>query len=74
MGGKTSGNIFPQAASVNRGAFAQFEQQVARQVQAGNEVFTRVVPKYVEGATRPYEILYQVRVNGKTISRTFPNQ
>ena len=72
-GGATSGNIFPQAPSVNRGAFAQFEQQVARQVQAGNEVYIRVVPRYAPGATRPFEISYQVRVNGVTTTRVFPN-
>jgi hypothetical protein len=72
-GGKTSGNIFPQSPTVNRGAFAQFEKQVAKDVKAGKEVFTKVTPKYKPGATRPHEIVYQVRVNGKTTSRTFPN-
>ncbi len=72
--GTNTANIFPQAPSVNRGAFRQFEQQVARQVQAGNEVFVRVVPKFESAtATRPNQIVYQVRINGETISRTFDN-
>jgi RHS repeat-associated protein len=73
LGGATSGNIFPQAPSVNRGAFAQFEQQVARQVLAGNEVYTGIIPQYAEGATRPYSITYQVSVNGTLTTRIFPN-
>jgi len=73
LGGVRSGNIFPQTPSVNRGSFAQFEQQIARRVQAGDNVFSRVVPRYEGGSTRPYEILYQVRINGKTINRTFGN-
>lgn len=72
-GGVRGGNIFPQAPSVNRGAFNQFDQQIARRVQAGDNVFVRVVPRYNAGATRPHEILYQARINGQTISRTFPN-
>ena len=73
LGDATSGNIFPQVPSVNRGAFRQFEQQIARRATAGDEVFVRVVPRYQNGATRPYEILYQVRINGRTASRTFAN-
>jgi hypothetical protein len=73
-GGATSGNIFPQVPSINRGAFAQFEQRVARQVEAGKEVYVRVVPRYVSGSTRPYEIAYQVRVDGVTTTRVFPNR
>jgi RHS repeat-associated protein len=73
LGGVTSGNIFPQAPSVNRGAFAQFEQQIARQVLAGNEVFVGVVPQYAPGATRPFSISYQVSVNGIFVRRIFPN-
>ena len=69
----TSGNIFPQAANINRGAFNQFEQAIAAQVRAGKNVFVRVVPKYAPGATRPHSILYQVRVDGKTFTRVFAN-
>ena len=72
-GGLTGRNIFPQAPSVNRGAFRQFEQMVAREVAGGSDVFVRVVPKYGADLTRPTQILYQVRVNGRTISRTFGN-
>jgi hypothetical protein len=73
LGGVRGGNIFPQAPSVNRGAFNQSEQQIARRVEAGDIVFVRVVPRYRPAETRPFDILYQARINGQTISRTFPN-
>jgi hypothetical protein len=59
-GGARSGNIFPQAPSVNRGDFRQFEQEIAEEVQAGKKAFVRIKPRYTGGSTRPYEILYQV--------------
>ncbi|GIN58211.1 hypothetical protein J8TS2_25300 [Lederbergia ruris] len=73
LGNMSSGNLFPQNSRVNRGAFRAFEKLVAEEVKAGKNVFVRIVPKYAAGSTRPYEILYQVRVNGETITRVFPN-
>lgn len=72
-GGARSGNLFPQNPSINRGIFKAHEQAIVDEVMAGNEVFVRVVPRYLEGATRPYEVLYQTRINGQTISRVFDN-
>jgi hypothetical protein len=72
-GGATSGNIFPMNPTVNRGAFAQFEKLVAEQVKAGKEVLVEVVPRYQGNATRPFEIVYNVIIDGKTVTRTFPN-
>ncbi len=72
-GGAKSKNLFPQNLSVNRGDFAQFEKKIAAEVLKGKNVFVRVVPKYANGSTRPHEIFYQVRVNGKTISKVFVN-
>ncbi|HUO10233.1 MAG TPA: DNA/RNA non-specific endonuclease [Phycisphaerae bacterium] len=73
-GDADSGNIFPQDPSVNRGAYRQFEQQIAGRVQNGDQVYVRVVPQYTPGATRPSQIVYQVRINGVTTTRVFPNQ
>lgn len=73
LGGVRGRQIFPQTPNVNRGVYNQFEQQVVRRVKAGDNLFARVVPRYREGATRPFEVLYQVRFNGHTISRTFKN-
>ncbi|MBW8351615.1 PrsW family intramembrane metalloprotease [Bacillus sp. IITD106] len=73
LGTRFSGNIFPQNLSINRGRFRQFEEMVAQEVQAGKTVFVRVVPKYTSGSTRPYEVVYNVRIDGVTITRVFPN-
>ena len=65
--------MVPQNPRVNRGAFRDFEAHIAEDVLAGREVYVRVVPRYQANATRPFEILYQVRVDGQTASRTFLN-
>ncbi|WP_223067216.1 PrsW family glutamic-type intramembrane protease [Paenibacillus caui] len=73
LGTKTSGNLFPQNPTINRGIYREFERRIAEEVAAGKNVFVRVVPKYDGGSTRPYEVLYQVRIDGETITRVFPN-
>ncbi|MBW5288271.1 DNA/RNA non-specific endonuclease [Burkholderia gladioli] len=65
--------VFLQDPSTNRGAFRDFEGQIADQVARGDNVIVRVVPQYGAGSTRPDSILYQVRTNGVTESRTFAN-
>ena len=50
--------VFPQTPNINRGEFRDFEQSIARAVQAGDNVIVRVVPQYAGGATRPHEVLY----------------
>jgi hypothetical protein len=73
-GGAGARNFFPQLPKTNRGKFAQFEKDVARLVDAGNDVWIRVSLRYKGNSTRPYEVLYQVRVNGSTVlTRTFSN-
>ena len=74
LGGSGSkSNVFPQAPSVNRGEFRDFEGDVAESVKRGSNVIVRVVPQYDEGSTRPHSILYQARVDGSTESRIFLN-
>ncbi|MGG4033015.1 PrsW family glutamic-type intramembrane protease [Paenibacillus cisolokensis] len=73
LGSRKSGNIFPQNPTVNRGAFREFEKMIAEEVLAGKDVFVRVTPKYPPGSTRPSEVLYQVRIDGETISKIFRN-
>jgi hypothetical protein len=74
LGGKGGkGFVVPQSPGINRGAFRAFEARIAQDVRAGKEVYIRVVPSYSGPATRPAEIMYQVRVDGKTTSVVFPN-
>jgi len=43
-------------------------------VEAGKTVFIRVKPIYQSlNATRPYKVVFQVRIDGKTSSTTFRN-
>src|SRR5258708_7368926 len=65
-GGVRSGNIFPQNPSINRGDFRDFEKEIAARVLAGDTVYVRIIPQYQGLATRPYKIVYQVRINGQT--------
>lgn len=71
--GGSKKNIFPQDPSTNRGVFRDFEGQVADQVARGDNVIVRVVPQYGSSSSRPDSVLYQVRTNGVTESRTFAN-
>lgn len=66
LGGSRSGNIFPQNIAMNRGALRNIEQQVAAHVRNGHTAIIREVPRYRAGSTRPYEISYQFRLDGRT--------
>lgn len=72
-GGKYGKNIFPQNPAVNRGEFNRLEIKISKAVQNGNEVYVRVKPIYSQGSTRPYKVIYQYRLNGKTMSKIFNN-
>lgn len=72
-GGARSGNIFPQSPHINRGQFRDWERTVAGMVEEHGSVVVRVVPRYLPGSTRPHQILYQVRANGRTFTRLFGN-
>ncbi len=71
--GKIRGQLRAALSSVNRGAFRDFEQRIAGNALAGNNVFVRVKPIYTGAGTRPTRIDYQVRVNGKTYKERFRN-
>jgi hypothetical protein len=63
-GGKKANNFFAQNPHINRGAFRDFEASIATEVAAGRQVHVRVSLKYRGTSTRPYEVHYQVRVDG----------
>jgi hypothetical protein len=73
-GGSTSGNIFPQTPNINRGAYAQFESEIAGAIREEGYGFIRVKPEYTAASpTRPVGITYQVRIGGKTYVDYFGN-
>ena len=74
LGGKGSkNNIIPQDPAINRGPFAQYENDIAEKVRNGNNVIVRVIPNYEGDSTRPVSITYQTRTNGVTRSELFEN-
>lgn len=66
-------NMVPQDANVNRVAFRNFENELAREVKAGNEVYVDVAPVYEGNTRRPSCIVVSYRVNGSEYMRIFPN-
>lgn len=73
LGGALSRNLYSQDLRFNRGPVRVFEQFVTSKVRAGATVYVRVVPQYIGNRTRPFRILYQARINGRTVSRVFDN-
>ena len=63
-GGKTAGNVFPQNPLINRRDFRMYERLVANEILAGKDVFVKVTLKYAGTSTRPYEVVYDVTVDG----------
>ena len=59
--------------SLSRGKYQDLEKEVGEILSSGGPTFVRIVPRYAPGQTRPYEILYQFRYQGRTLQRIFPN-
>ncbi|CAH1207678.1 hypothetical protein PAECIP111893_02754 [Paenibacillus plantiphilus] len=73
LGGSTSGNIFPQNLSVNRGDYRELEKRIAKEVSNDKEVNVKIRFDYDEGSTRPKKIIYEVIIDGKKSVEEFPN-
>jgi RHS repeat-associated protein len=74
LGGAKSGNIFPQNRSVNRGEYAQFENEIAEHVKStGQSVPVNIIFVYKGGSARPIRVKYNAIINGKVHSRIFDN-
>jgi len=71
-------NIFPQNSSVNRGIYAQFEDQIYDCVYGGAQASLSWVFKYQNtSSTKPNQVVYNVALKGGScgsgFSETFPN-
>lgn len=73
-------NIFPQDLSVNRGAFAQFENDIYDCVQSGSSATAELTWKFeyeTDMKTKPYKVEYDAIFAGatcSTLSETFTNE
>ncbi len=74
-GGLDSGNIVPIAENLNNREMRQFEIFVKSLVEEGNDVYVQVKAVYDHPkGMRPDRIVYNVRVNGKTIRKVWENE
>ncbi|MEZ4711497.1 MAG: DNA/RNA non-specific endonuclease [Caldilineaceae bacterium] len=75
LGGLLTDNIFPQSVNINRGAYRQFELQLAELItQTGNPASINIQFIYdTASSTRPTSIIYEATINGNIFSQVFSN-
>lgn len=66
-------NMVPQDATINRNEFKNFENELAKEVKDGKEVYFKVEPIYNEDSKRPLAIGVTYIINGEESVRVFPN-
>lgn len=66
-------NLVPQDSNINRVAFKNFENELAQEVKAGNDVYVKVEPIYDGNSNRPACIVVTYSINGNESMRIFPN-
>ena len=66
-------NLVPQDSNINRVDFKNFENQLAKEVRAGNDVSVKVEPLYDGNSRRPVAIVVTYTINGTTGQQAFRN-
>lgn len=66
-------NLVAQDSTINRVDFRNFESELAKEVQAGNDVRIKVEPIYDGDSQRPSAIVVTYSINGDENIRIFPN-
>ena len=66
-------NMIPQDADINRNDFKNFENELAKEVKAGREVYVKVEPVYEGNSRRPVAIVITYSIDGQESVRVFPN-
>lgn len=66
-------NMIPQKSEINRVSFRNFENQLAKEVKAGNSVHVKIEPVYDGISHRPSDLAVQYDINGKQNVRFFTN-
>ena len=66
-------NLVPQDSNINRVDFKNFENELAKEVKAGNDVTVKVEPIYEGDSRRPSAIVVTYTINGSTYQRFFEN-
>lgn len=66
-------NMIPQDANINRNDFKNFENELAKEVKDGKEVYVQIEPIYDGDSRRPVAIVVTYSVDGEESVRVFPN-
>ena len=66
-------NMIPQKAGINRVSFRNLENQLSKEVKAGNSVYVKIEPVYDGVSHRPSDLAVQYDINGKQNIRFFTN-
>lgn len=66
-------NMIPQDANINRNDFKNFENELAKEVKNGKEVYVKVEPIYDGDSRRPVAIVVTYSIDGEESVRVFPN-
>lgn len=66
-------NLLPQDAKLNQGEVKNLEKSLAKQVDAGNEVYLKVEPHYEQYSKRPDSYTYTYTINGDTNVKFYRN-
>lgn len=66
-------NMIPQDANINRNDFKNFENELAKEVKDGKEVYVKIEPVYDGNSRRPVAIVVTYSIDGEEGMRIFPN-
>lgn len=72
-GSSDLGNMIAQDPMRNRIDYKNFENELAREVRAGKEVFVKIDVLYDGDSRRPSNIVVTYTIDGETSVRIFPN-
>lgn len=67
-------NMIPQDANINRIDFKNFENELAKEMNGGKQVYYKVEPIYDGDSRRPSAIVVTYSINGEENIRVFPNR
>ena len=66
-------NMIPQDSIINRNDFKNFENELAKEVKDGKEVYVKIEPVYDGDSRRPVAIVVTYSIDGEESVRVFPN-
>lgn len=66
-------NMIPQDAEINRNDYKNFENELAKAVKEGKEVYVKVEPVYEGDSHRPTALVVTYSIDGEENVRIFPN-